>query len=183
MATRQRIEESGTHVRWEFDRKRLFERTRYMASVLGHLYSVAEVLDQFDQFLGPELRAVTDDTTQVDKVVARVEALKEPLTSITYNAYDRRYDESWQSLMDQFNADVASIEEQSIHFIDDAFQKLRSAEGAFELVENFQNVQSRDVRSRRPVTRVHRTMPWVVSFSNLTEMLRAGDQPPVHDFI
>ncbi len=122
-----------------------------MAHVLVHLYSVAEVLDQFDQFLGPELRAVTDDTTQVDKVVARVEALKEPLTSITYNAFDRRYAESWQSLMDAFNANVASIEEQSIHFIDDAFQKLRSAEGAFELVENFQNVQSRDVRSRRPV--------------------------------
>ena len=117
-----------------------------MAHVLGHLYDVAQVLDQFDQFLGPELRAVTDDTSQVDKVVARVEALKEPLTSITYNAFDRRYAESWQSLMDAFNANVASIEEQSIHFIDDAFQKLRSAEGAFELVENFQNVQSRDVR-------------------------------------
>ncbi len=152
MATRQRIEESGTHVRWEFDRKRLFERTRYMAHVLGHLYDVAQVLDQFDQFLGPELRAVTDDTTQVDKVVARVEALKEPLTSITYNAFDRRYDESWQSLIDQFNANVASIEEQSIHFIDDAFQKLRSAEGAFELVENFQNVKSRDVINRQFTT-------------------------------
>ena len=160
MATRQRIEESGTHVRWEFDRKRLFERTRYMAHVLGHLFDVAQVLDQFDQFLGPELRAVTDDTSQVDKVVARVEALKEPLTSITYNAFDRRYAESWQSLMDAFNANVASIEEQSIHFIDDAFQKLRSAEGAFELVENFQNVQSRDVRSRRPVVSIRRGRGW-----------------------
>ena len=131
-----------------------------MAHVLGHLFDVAQVLDQFDQFLGPELRAVTDDTSQVDKVVARVEALKEPLTQITYNAFDRRYAESWQSLMDAFNANVASIEEQSIHFIDDAFQKLRSAEGAFELVENFQNVQSRDVRSRRPVVSIRRGRGW-----------------------
>ena len=62
--------------------------------------------------------------------------------------------------MDAFNANVASIEEQSIHFIDDAFQKLRSAEGAFELVENFQNVQSRDVGSRRPVVCIRRGRGW-----------------------
>ena len=124
---------------------------------------------------------MTDDTSQVDKVVARVEALKEPLTSITYNAFDRRYAESWQSLMDAFNADVASIEEQSIHFIDDAFQKLRSAEGAFELVENFQNVQSRDVRSRRPMsvpsTRVHQTRSGVVSLSSLRPFGPNRDAP------
>ncbi|KAH8045936.1 dynein light chain binding protein [Aureococcus anophagefferens] len=31
MSVRQRIEESGTHIRWEFDWKRLFELTKYMA--------------------------------------------------------------------------------------------------------------------------------------------------------
>jgi len=144
MSTRQRIEEAGNHIRWEFDRKRLFELTRYMAHVCGHLFDVAQVLDQFDQFLGPELRAVTDDTSAVDAVCNNVEALKTPLTTIAYDAFDRRYKESWQELIDAFNADVASIEEQSKHFIDDAFQKLRSAEGAFALVENFQNIKSRE---------------------------------------
>ena len=44
---RQRIEDSGTHLRWEFDRKRLFEQTNYMAKICGDLYEVATVLDQF----------------------------------------------------------------------------------------------------------------------------------------
>ena len=72
---------------------------------------------------------MTDDTSQVDKVVARVEALKEPRLLSHIMRLTERYAESWQSLMDAFNADVASIEEQSIHFIDAAFKKLRSAEG------------------------------------------------------
>ena len=84
-------------------------------------------------------------------MVARVEALKEPLTSITYNAFDRRYAESWQSLMDAFNANVASIEEQSIHFIDDAFQNSEVRRAPLSSWRT-SRTSSRDVRSRRPTS-------------------------------
>ena len=47
MEVRARIEDSGTDHRWEFDRKRLFEQTNYMARVCGELLEVAVVLDQF----------------------------------------------------------------------------------------------------------------------------------------
>lgn len=40
---RAEIEESGRDRRWEFDRKRLFERTDYMASVCQDLYNVLQV--------------------------------------------------------------------------------------------------------------------------------------------
>lgn len=40
---RAEIEESGRHPRWEFDRKRLFERTDYVASVCQDLYNVLQV--------------------------------------------------------------------------------------------------------------------------------------------
>lgn len=40
---RAKIEASGRDQRWEFDRRRLFERTDYMASICQNLYDVAEV--------------------------------------------------------------------------------------------------------------------------------------------
>lgn len=40
---RAEIEESGRGARWEFDRKRLFERTDYMASICQDLYNVLQV--------------------------------------------------------------------------------------------------------------------------------------------
>ncbi|KAH8046309.1 dynein light chain binding protein [Aureococcus anophagefferens] len=130
MSVRQRIEESGTHIRWEFDRKRLFELTKYMAHVCGHLFEVATVLDQFHKFLGPELKAVTGESDGIDQVMERVERLVEPLESVPFNIFDRRYKESWSKVMDNFHDHVEQIEDMTRSFIEQSFQKLRSAEGA-----------------------------------------------------
>ena len=40
---RAKIEASGRDARWEFDRKRLFERTDYMAMICQDIYDVAQV--------------------------------------------------------------------------------------------------------------------------------------------
>lgn len=42
-STRAKIEESGRDSRWEFDRKRLFERTDYMAKICDDLANMAKV--------------------------------------------------------------------------------------------------------------------------------------------
>ncbi len=40
---RREIEESGRDARWEFDRRKLFEQSDYMASICRNLLEVAEV--------------------------------------------------------------------------------------------------------------------------------------------
>lgn len=40
---RAKIEASGRDQRWEFDRKKLFERTDHMAVICQNLYDVAQV--------------------------------------------------------------------------------------------------------------------------------------------
>jgi len=45
--------------------------------------------------------------------------------------------------MRNFHEKVQEIEQRTIQFIDVSFQKLRSAEGAFELWENFNNIEHR----------------------------------------
>ena len=42
-STRAKIEESGRDSRWEFDRKRLFERTDYMAKICQDLANIGKV--------------------------------------------------------------------------------------------------------------------------------------------
>ncbi|KAH8092928.1 dynein light chain binding protein [Aureococcus anophagefferens] len=143
---KKRIEESGTHIRWEFDRKRLFELTKYMAHVCGHLFEVATVLDQFHKFLGPELKAVTGESDGIDQVMERVERLVEPLESVPFNIFDRRYKESWSKVMDNFHDHVEQIEDMTRSFIEQSFQKLRSAEGAARSSSSRTsgNIQSRE---------------------------------------
>lgn len=55
---RQKIEQSGRDQRWEFDRRRLFDHTDYMAERCADLYEVATVIDQFYSILGPELKGL-----------------------------------------------------------------------------------------------------------------------------
>ena len=40
---RKKIEQSGRDVRWEFDRKKLFERSDYIAQVCTDIYNVIQV--------------------------------------------------------------------------------------------------------------------------------------------
>lgn len=44
---RAKIEQSGRDQRWEFDRKKLFERTDYMSNICEDLYNVAQVKTNF----------------------------------------------------------------------------------------------------------------------------------------
>tara|TARA_B100000795_G_scaffold255901_1_gene227926 strand:- start:11823 stop:14474 length:2652 start_codon:yes stop_codon:yes gene_type:complete len=145
LRVRLRIEqdESGDH-RWEFDRKRLFDVTSYMSKICNHLLEVATVLDQFGKFLGPELKAVTGDSDGIDQMTRRVEKLSEPLNNTSFDIFDREYKTSWDAIMTEFRESVATIEAMTSTFINSSFENLRSAEAAFDLLQRFRNIESRE---------------------------------------
>lgn len=51
--------------------------------------------------------------------------------------------------MDAFYKEVASIEKEAINFIDESFKKLRSAQGAFELLQKFKHIRSRQAINKQ----------------------------------
>ena len=144
MAMREKIEQSGTDRRWEFNRQKLFDQTGYMVKICEHLLEIAMTIEQFSQFLGPELKAVTGDSHGIDDVSARVKALIRPLEHLSYNLFDQRNASHWEDQMKAFHVNVEEIEHRTKAFIDSSFQRLRSAEGAFDLLQNFKTIQARD---------------------------------------
>ncbi len=141
--TRALIEEAATHHRWEFDKKILFERTDYMASVCDDLLYVVNALTQFRMFLGPDLREVTGEGEMIDTVIQQVENLLVPLETMPFDVFDRNCRASWLALMAQFKERESSIDQLCRTFLDTAFDQLRSADGAFEVLQRFQTMQSR----------------------------------------
>jgi dynein heavy chain len=140
---REKIEQSGRDQRWEFDRKRLFDRTDYMSKRCENIHEVAEVLLQFQNILGPELKAVTGDSRAIDESLTRVNSLTVAFETVPFDIFDRRFQASWESVMHRFREDVSKIEEVVKSFINDSFKKLRNADGAFALLEKFKSLQSR----------------------------------------
>lgn len=51
---------------------------------------------------------------------------------------------AWQKQMEQFYHEVSEIEAEAKVFINQSFKKLRSAEGAFDMLVRFRNIRSRE---------------------------------------
>uniref|UniRef100_A0A8B9JEG5 Dynein axonemal heavy chain 10 n=1 Tax=Astyanax mexicanus TaxID=7994 RepID=A0A8B9JEG5_ASTMX len=107
---RARIETSGTDPRWEFDRKKLFEKTDYMASICQDLYNVLQVtLDEFYNVFGSEMRAVTRDSRRIDDVVRWVDSVVVPIEELNFDPFDIRKTGSWKMVMKDFRIKVEVI--------------------------------------------------------------------------
>ncbi|ESO91629.1 hypothetical protein LOTGIDRAFT_122204, partial [Lottia gigantea] len=138
------IEASGRDQRWEFDRKKLFERTDYMTSICDDLHEIAQVLEEFYNIFGPELKSVTGDPKRIEDVVYRVDALVFPIQQITFDPFSQKEQHQWHRLKANFKKEVEEIEGEAKMFIDESFKTLRSAEGAFDMLLNFKHIRSRE---------------------------------------
>lgn len=56
LEVRAKIEENERDARWEFDKIKLFGKTDYMASICQDIHDVAQVLEEFYNIFGPELK-------------------------------------------------------------------------------------------------------------------------------
>ncbi|XP_056232067.1 dynein axonemal heavy chain 10 [Seriola aureovittata] len=141
---RTEIEESGRDARWEFDRKRLFERTDYMASVCQDLCNVLQILEEFNNIFGPELKGVTGDPKRIDEVLCRVDGLVLPIEEVDFSPFNICKMRSWKMIMRDFDTTVEAIEGEAISFIDQSFKTLRSAAAAFDMLMKFKHIRSRE---------------------------------------
>ncbi|XP_077015711.1 dynein axonemal heavy chain 10 isoform X3 [Tamandua tetradactyla] len=146
---RAKIEASGREARWEFDRKRLFERTDYMASICQDLYDILQVMEEFYSIFGPELKAVTGDPKRIDEVLTRVDSLVNPMENLTFDPFNIKSSQYWKYVMDDFKIEVLVIEKEAKNFIDESFKTLRSAEAAFDMLLKFKHIRSREAINRQ----------------------------------
>ncbi|XP_069678773.1 dynein axonemal heavy chain 10-like [Periplaneta americana] len=142
--TRLKIEESGKGRRWEFDKKRLFKETDYIAEIAKNLSDVAKVLCHFDNIFGPQLKSITSDPAQIDAVSKKVEKLVTPLSQPDFDIFDQKYELNWQEILENFYRMVAKLENEASYFIDESFKFLRSSEEALELLLKFKHISTRE---------------------------------------
>ena len=82
--TRAKIEASGRDSRWEFDRRKLFDKTDHQALICQELIKIAVVLEEFNNIFGPELKAVTGEPKRIEEVLNRVRNLAVRIKNVSY---------------------------------------------------------------------------------------------------
>lgn len=63
---------------------------------------------------------------------------------MTFDPFSQQDQKHWKRVMESFNKEVLAIEGEAKMFIDESFQSLRSAEGAFDMLLNFKHIRSRE---------------------------------------
>ncbi|KFP31699.1 Dynein heavy chain 10, axonemal, partial [Colius striatus] len=137
---RAQIKESGRKQHWEFDRKRLFEKTDYMSSVCQDLYDILQVTEEFCNIFCPELKAVTRNPKRINNLLRRVQGLTSPVEELTFDPFSMKNEHDWKSIMEEFREEVSIIEKETKNFIDESFKTLQSAEAAFDLLLKFKHI-------------------------------------------
>ena len=66
------------------------------------------------------------------------------ILQVNFDPFSIKHSQGWKNVMEWFNREVASIEGEAKHFIDESFKTLRSAEGAFDMLQNFKHIRSRE---------------------------------------
>ncbi|KAM9822155.1 dynein axonemal heavy chain 10-like isoform 2-T2 [Syngnathus typhle] len=140
---RAEIEEGRTGQHWEFDRRKLFEKTDYMAAICQDLYNVLENLEEFYNIFSPELKSVTWDPKRFDELQGQVDTLIIPFEEANFDPFNSCKMSSWKIIMQNFNSGLYAIERELIGFIDKSFKSLRSSTAAFGMLVKYKNVRSR----------------------------------------
>ncbi|KAJ8934453.1 hypothetical protein NQ314_013327, partial [Rhamnusium bicolor] len=149
MDTRLKIEESGKASRWEFDKKRLFAASDYMASVCKDLHEVATVIYHFKNIFGAELRAIVIDPQTIDNVAKRVDRLMIQIENTDFDIFSINCRENWEAIMESFHREVRKLEIEGVNFIDQSFKMIRSSESALEMLLKFKHIETREVIQRK----------------------------------
>ena len=137
------INESEREQHWMFDKKRLFDATDYMADRCKELLDIVETLAYYhNSVLGPRLKAVLTDTTTLDAIEKKVEALKKPIEG-NIDLFDKKSCHTWNMTHSTFKSNVSHLNQDVARFIQKIFdEELRSAESAFDLMLEFKSLQS-----------------------------------------
>ncbi|CAH2003821.1 unnamed protein product, partial [Acanthoscelides obtectus] len=144
METRQKIEDSGKGQRWEFDKKKLFAASDYMALVCNDLHSVATVMFHFKNIFGAELRAIVSDPQSIDNVAKRVDRLVLQIENTDFDIFDANSKENWEQIMQHFSKEVKILESEGVSFIDQCFKLIRSSEDALDMLIKFRHIETRE---------------------------------------
>lgn len=65
-----------------------------------------QVIEEFYNIFGPELKAVTGDPKRIDDVLCRVDSLVTPMETLTFDPFSIKSAQYWKYVIDDFKIEV-----------------------------------------------------------------------------
>ncbi|KAL8426027.1 hypothetical protein Efla_001945 [Eimeria flavescens] len=137
------LEESGCNRRWEFDRRKLFRKTDYVALMCSNFGEVAKTIQDFKRFLGPKLRSVTRSRRAMNRLTCKLQALICFFDALRVDVFEEQHSVEVANTVKDFWRLAEELEDECVVFLETKFTRLRSALSAFKMLKDFTTTASR----------------------------------------
>lgn len=134
--------------KWDFDREALFQRTTYMTRICNDLHEVATVIDHYKNFLGQELQDIIGNSQGINEALSQVHELVRPFILLNDSPaliFNRKMEAFWRATMKEFHEKVEAIRRNTDKFIDRSFNRMKSAENMFKLLNDVMSIHTSDI--------------------------------------
>ena len=133
--------ETKKKAKFEYNSQNITGGAEYIIKICEKLESAVKKVKEFLNFLGPELKRVIGGSSQkIDETKEAVIKAYSYIENYPYNIFSRANEESCNKILKNFEDSMSDLEEQTIVLIDETFKELRSAESAYDLYTNFENL-------------------------------------------
>jgi dynein heavy chain len=79
----------------------------------------------------------------IEDAIVRLGSVLDPIEAVKFDPFDPAVGNKWKELIEKFHAQVTLYEGEAKFFIDESFKSLRSAEGAFDMLQDFRTIRTR----------------------------------------
>jgi len=182
IVTRGELESESGVKRWDYNIGQLFARSRYMRGILTELKEACTIRKEFVTLLGPDLKAITGSSDQIDQVSDRVTEYIHKLKDFPMDIFKEENKESWDNLFRLFKQNIESVENDTLNLINSTFSnELKSSEGAFTLLLKFKNIRTR-ARIEEQLTKKYEDVleQYKKELNKMEELFNTSkDNPPI----
>lgn len=84
-----------------------------------------QVLGEFYNIFGPELKSIIIDPGQIDEVVRDVDALTLPIQQADFDIFCHEFKAHWEAIIAGFYQEVQVLENEAKKFLNNSFNLLR----------------------------------------------------------
>ena len=118
-----------------------------------HIFPYNKDIKEFLGVFNDELKAVTGETACIDRICEKIKNLIKPIVSASNQVFESKFEKQWNRILNSVKRSTDVIEEEALSFIDESFENLKSAELAFDMLKNFNQIKIRERLSSRLETK------------------------------
>jgi dynein heavy chain len=174
--------DTKSKAKWSYQINSITGGTDYIAKMCRKLKEGLTNINDFLRFLGPGLkRVIGGNSEKIDRQRESVFKAYEEIETVNFSIFDKKNEENCKTIFNGFQDKIRELEKDTIELIDQTFVNLRSAESAYDLYTNFEDLikqaNIKDAMNKKYINILEQFRKEITNYSAIFD--KYNESPPI----